>query len=405
MALASSVPKIQFTPQGLVIPAESAVLSGAQADINAAFGGGVGQGLETPQGQLATSQAACIADKNAQIAYLANQLDPTTADGVFQDSLGKLFRMTRLAASGTVVSCVLTGAAGSVIPAGAQAKDTASNNYILLGTVTLDLTGSGVGQFQNVATGAIPCLAGALNKVNQAVIGWDSVTNPTAGVLGRAIETRIEFEIRRAASVAANAQGSLPAIFAAVANVVGVSDIYVTENNTSSPVLVGSSAYPLIANSIYVAAKGGLDADIAAAILSKRAPCGGYNGNTSVVISDSVNYAPPYPTYRVTFNRPTATPVKLLVQILANVSLPADISTQIKNAIIASFNGIDGGARAKIGANIASGRFYGGVLALSPFLSVAEILLGLTAPTNTNITIGIDQLPTITASDITVQFV
>lgn len=405
MALLSSVPKITITPQGLVIPAESAVLSGVMADINTAFGGGVGQGLETPQGQLATSQAASIADKNAQIALVANQLDPTTADGVFQDSLGKLFNLTRLAASGTVVSCTLTGAAGAVIPAGAQAKDTSSNTYILLGTVTLDLTGSGIGQFQNITTGAIPCLAGTLTKVNQSVVGWNSITNPTDGIVGRAIETRIEFEIRRAASVAANSQGSLAAIFAAVAGVAGVSDIYVTENNSSIPVLSGSSAYPLTANSIYVAATGGLDNEIAAAILSKRAPCGGYNGNTVVVLSDSVNYAPPYPTYTIKFNRPTPTSVKFLVQVISNVNLPADIATQIKNSVIASFTGTDGGSRAKIGANIASGRFYSGILALSPFISVAEVLLGLTAPTNTNITMGIDQLPTISAADITVQMV
>jgi hypothetical protein len=76
MMASSAVPKIQFTAAGLVIPAETDVLAGVQADMNAAFGGGLNPALETPQGQLASSQAAVIADKNNEIATVVNQVDP-----------------------------------------------------------------------------------------------------------------------------------------------------------------------------------------------------------------------------------------------------------------------------------------------------------------------------------------
>ena len=91
----SSVPKIQFTPAGLVIPAETDVLAGVQADINAAFGGGLNPALETPQGQLASSQAAVIGDKNNEFALFVNQVDPQYSADRFQDAIGRIYFLTR----------------------------------------------------------------------------------------------------------------------------------------------------------------------------------------------------------------------------------------------------------------------------------------------------------------------
>jgi hypothetical protein len=70
--MATNVPAIQFTDTGVVLPQESEILAGAFNDIDNAFGGGINKALTTPQGQLATSLSAIIADKNEQIALLAN---------------------------------------------------------------------------------------------------------------------------------------------------------------------------------------------------------------------------------------------------------------------------------------------------------------------------------------------
>ena len=99
----SSVPKIQFTPAGLVIPAETAVLAGVQDDINAAFGGGLNPALETPQGQLASSQAAIIGDKNNEFALFVNQVDPQYSADRFQDAIARIYFLTRKPATPTSV--------------------------------------------------------------------------------------------------------------------------------------------------------------------------------------------------------------------------------------------------------------------------------------------------------------
>ncbi len=95
MASPSSVPKLAFTDAGLVVPAETDILAGVQSDMNAAFGGGLNPALETPQGQLASSQAAIIGDKNNEIAYVTNQVDPQYADGRFQDAIARIYFLTR----------------------------------------------------------------------------------------------------------------------------------------------------------------------------------------------------------------------------------------------------------------------------------------------------------------------
>lgn len=125
----SSVPSIVFTPTGATFPDESAILAGVQADMNAAFGGNLNPSLSTPQGQLATSQTAIIGEKNNQFAYFLQQIDPATASGFMQDAIGRIYFLTRLPATSTVVQVLCTGLAGVVIPSGAQVVDLSGNRY------------------------------------------------------------------------------------------------------------------------------------------------------------------------------------------------------------------------------------------------------------------------------------
>src|SRR6185312_13761120 len=141
------------------------------------------------------------------------------------------------------------------------------------------------------------------------------------------------------------------------------------------------------------------------AIWSKKDVGCNYNGNTTVSVTDTVGYNPPYPTYAVTFNILTNTPILFAVQIANTPNLPADIVTLVKNAIIASFNGTDGSAKCRAGAVILAAKFYAGIIAIGPQVEVLSILLGSSSPTLTSQLMGIDQEPTITAGNIAVSLV
>lgn len=402
--MTTNVPAIQFTPEGLVVPEESAVLAGVQADYNDAFGGNLNPALETPQGQLASSTAAIIADCNAQIAEIVNQVDPDTADGFMQDAIGRIYFINRTPGAPTVVDCVCMGAFGTVIPVGAQAQDTSGNRYLCTLAGTIPVGGSITLPFANIQNGPVPCPANTLTIIYKAIPGWDSINNPDAGVLGRLIESRAEFEFRRQNSVALNAHGSTDAIYAAVFNVADVLDVYVTENVLSVPIDKGSTNYTLVPHSVYVAVVGGLAADIANAIWTKKDLGCDMNGNTTVVVTDTV-YLPPQPTYDITFNIPDPLPIKFKVQLAASTGLPSNIEDLVKAAIIAAFNGADGSQRVRIASLILASKFYAPVSKIGPEVSILSILIGTVLPTLTNITAGIDQVPTVDAADITVEIV
>lgn len=402
----TAVPAIQFDATGIVLPNDTAILDGVQADQQTAWGGKMSTSLSAPQGQLAQALAAIISDKNAQIAEITNQVDPANADGIWQDAIGAIYFMERIAASGTLVSATCTGLAGTVIPVGAIAQDTAGNQYQSLAAATIPSGGSVIVQFQCLTTGPIACPIGALNTIYKAITGWDSITNTTAGVPGVNEESRADFEFRRQNSVAVNALNSIQAVLAAVLAVPNVIDAYVTDNSTNATVNTGATNFPIIANSIYIAVAGGAAADVAKAIWSKKSLGCSYNGNTTYTYTDQSAGVTPYPTYTVKWETPTAVPVYFAVSIANNANVPSNITTLVQNAIIAAFNGQDGGSRARIGSTLYAGRYFAGISAIGSGVQLLSVGIGTAAnPTATTLALGIDQLPTLSASNIAVTLV
>lgn len=398
----TSVPQIQFTPQGPIIPSDADILAGVQIDYNYAFGGGLNPALSTPQGQLASSTAAIIADKDSEIALLCNQVDPQFATGRFQDAIARIYFLTRKPATSTVVSCILTG--GGLISAGVLARDTSGNTYALLADVTIGDSGTALGSFANIATGPIACPAGTLTQVYQAITGWDAVTNPTDGALGQNVESPAEFEFRREQSVALNGRGTTDAIKANVFAVANVLDCFVIDNPSNSVVDSGSTDFPLAPHSVYVAVVGGIAADIAQAIWNKKDLGCDYNGNTSVTVLDT-DYDFPQPSYIVKFEIPAPLPILFAVEIINNPALPPDIVTQIQNAIIAQFNGTNGSQRARIGSLIRAASYFGVIASTNPNVLLESVLIGTSAPTLNSVQVGIDQAPSISAGNISVTLV
>ena len=403
--MTTNVPAITWVNGSPVLPAELDILSGVQEDINTAFGGGVNPSLQTPQGQLAQSETALIGQKNNEIAYIANQVNPAFASGIWQDAIGYIYFITRIPGAGTVVQATCTGAVGTVIPAGAVAQDTSGYLYSSLAAATIPPSGSVTIEFQNQTQGPIACNIGALSNIYTAIAGWDTITNTTAGALGNYVESRADFEARRAASVAGNAVNSLQSIYGAVASLANVIGVLVVDNPSNGTVNYGPTSYPLAPHSVCVSVAGGTSSDIAQAIWNKKPPGCDYNGNTSVTVYDN-NYSTPVP-YTVTYLTPTSVPVYFNVNIKNSSLLPANITTLTQNAVIQTFNGLDGsGPPVSIGSTSYSGRYYANINAISPNVNVIEVYLGTSAsPTTLSLTMGIDQLPTLTASNILVTLV
>lgn len=228
--MTTSVPSAVLTSAGYQAPAESAILAGVLSDLNTAFGGNLNPALNTPQGQIASSEAAIIGDANNQFLALANGIDPAFASGRMQDAIGRIYFLTRNPAQSTVVTATCSGLTGTVIPIGAIAVDQGGTTYFCSETGTIPLAGSIDLTFVCSSTGLVACPAGFLNAIYQAIPGWDSITNASPGVEGNDVETRADFEYRRQQSVAIASMGSNAAMLAAVFAVPGVLDAWVTDN-------------------------------------------------------------------------------------------------------------------------------------------------------------------------------
>ena len=128
----TNVPLPTFGDTGFTSPQELEVLDGVIADFVAAFGGNMNTGLSTPQGQLATSFAAVISAFNDLFVDYTNQVDPAYASGRMQDAIARIYFLSRLGATPTVVTATCSGATGVTIPAGSLAKATDGTIYTAL---------------------------------------------------------------------------------------------------------------------------------------------------------------------------------------------------------------------------------------------------------------------------------
>jgi hypothetical protein len=303
--MASSVPSPTIGPTGVVVPPQTgagSILSGVLADMNAAFGGNLNiVNLSTPQGQLASSIAAYIADKNSLFSYFVSQVDPQYSQGFMQDGIARIFGLTRLPATYTTVTATCYGAVGTVIAANSQAQDTSGNLYTTQGG-TIGGGGTVSLVFTAVTPGPVNCVSGTLTRIMTTTPGWDSITNPTGtdtnpSTLGVALESAAAFEQRRQKSLFVNAQSMTQSILAAVlasgAAIPSIpTDCYVIDNSTGSPLTTGGMTIP--AYSVYVAVEGGDPTSIATAIWSKKslgcgyAPSVGFTA-TLVTGSSSIN--------------------------------------------------------------------------------------------------------------------
>lgn len=401
----TNVPDIQWLPTGIVVPQESAVLAGTQADIDAAFGGNLNPALNTPQGQLASSGAAMVVDKNAAIAYVVSQMNPDTAAGAFQDAIGRIYFLDREPGTSSTAQCVCVGAFGTTINAGAQARDTNGNFWVCQLTGEIPIGGSITLPFAAVNQGPTPIPAGIITIIVTGIPGWDAVSNPLAGAVGSNVESQAAFEFRRFQSVAANSHGSPQAILGAVLGVPNVINAFVYENFTGATVNFGTTAYPVVAHSVYVGVVGGVPAAIALAMLGKKDPGCNMNGNTTVTVTDTSNTGNPQYTYA--FNIPTNTALAYTVQIQNSSNLPANIIPLVQAAVVAQLTGSNGALPAGMNSTILAGSYYAPIAAIGPTVNCVSIQLKIKSGGTlaNSLTLGIDQFPTLQPSDVTVTLV
>ena len=401
-----------FNPEtGLHAPDTADIRAAEAADWTAAFADPEKPPLDTeavtPAGQLVDSETAIIEDKNAQVLYLANQFNPKVADGRWQDGLGHIYFIERQMETPSLVTLTLTGLSGTVIPAGALARTADNLTLAAVSEAVIGADGTAQAVFAAQEPGPIQIPAHAVSAVVTTIPGWDTVDNAAAGVPGRLRETRSEFERRRYDSVAANAHGTVAALYGTYGNIDGVADLVILENISSAPVLEWGVTVP--AHGVYISVYGGEDAAVAEAIYRKKDAGCDTGGNTQVRYTDATvqNYRGGV-TYTYNIERPAPLPFAVQVTIRKTASTPASIIDDVKTAVLADFNGQAGKDRVRLAAVCYASRFYcpimsAGVQELLTIKVAAPAGSGGSGPIWTDaVTVNADRMPTLDRGDIEV---
>ena len=314
-----------------------------QTDISAAFGTTLNFNLNTPQGQLASSEAAIINNAYGIFAWQANQFDPAYAVGRNQDALCRIYFIERDPAEPTTLQVSCTGA-GALIPDSTNPNvqpgtivDGSGNLYTCLTGGSLPAGGGSVTlAFACTVPGPVAVPAANGVSIYQAIPGWDSAS-VVSGVQGTNTEGRQALEQRRQDTVAGNSFGAVGSIIGAVANVPGVIDYYGNANPTAAPVTIGGVTIP--ANATYICVAGGAPSAVATAILSKKSPGSPLTGNTTVTVFDSNPlYASPVP-YSITYQIPAPLQVLYKVVIASGPLVPTNAVALVQAALLAAFAG------------------------------------------------------------------
>ena len=396
-----TIPSIQFTAQGIDAPTREAVTAGLWALMRQSFGSNITEDARTPQGQLVTSLTAVITDRDSQFIELANNFDPRYSFGKFQEALGAIYFLSRSEVTRSVVTLEFTGLAGSAVPSGTQVQDDNGNIWettetgevaVATGTVTL-LSRAQV-------PGPIQAATGTINNLLDAIPGIDRAENTVPAVPGSNEESRADFELRRADSVAANSRLTNSAVYGAVYDLSDVIDVRVIDNPTDNTITVGSTNYPMIRNSLLVSVVGGDDYEIAGKIMAKGGTGCSFVGNTEVVWLDTENYDDGFPPqYVVKFLRPDIIPLYFDIRVANYSSMTAAQLNSAKRSIADQF--ASGARRARIGGTVVASSFGCG---LDLVLGVVEIKVSTDGATWLSlIEFGIDQFPSTAENLITVS--
>jgi len=372
-----------FNPAtGLVAPDTADIRDGVATDWATAFFEADQPPLDTepttPAGQLIDAEVAEIEAKNAEMLYLSSMFNPYVSDGRWQDALGYIYFLQRQIDEPTVVTCQLTGLNGTVIPYGALVQSVTGDTLLCNSSVTIGqgfASGTAQTTFRVTENGPIEIPPHAVTSIVTTIPGWDTVDNVAAGAVGCNMETRSEFEARRAASVAANAHGSTGALFGAIANVNGVLDVQVLENIGPNPVVKYGVTVP--GHGVTVCVYGGEDAAIAEAIYRKKDNGADTGGNTQVVYT-AADYSNAVYTYLIM--RPTPTNFYIKVTLGPGSTLTSDQADAIKTVLYQDFYGMNvtsGHARIGLASTVYASRFYCPAMSVPGVTNIQRIQIAL----------------------------
>lgn len=319
---------------------------------------------ESIDGSSIAINSETFANQDDQIGLAYSACDPDTAIGQGLNNLSAINEVFRKDATFSTSIVNVSGIDGTPIPAGKQVRNKSTGTLWALDS---GVTISGVTQASVtcLTPGAQTASAGDLFIIADPVGGWQSVTNPSAAILGDSEESDSDLRIRRKNEVAKQSNNQLDSIRAAISGLDGITHLLVDENEE-----LATDANGVLGKSYIIFVSGGDNDEIAKAMAGKKNPgCGQNFSNTTFPNKQVVNTTTPEhgAAFRATFFRPEAKTVYVDVKVKETGSLSSSAASDIENAIVeyanaTLFDGVTGlgfdSTGFDIGENVPAGKLH-----------------------------------------------
>lgn len=376
---------------GISAPQFADVLAWLQDQYRAIYGADVYLGNDSQDGQFLGILAAAINDSNAAAVACYNAFSPATAQGAGLSSVVKINGIARLVPTPSTVDLQIVGQAGTVIDRG-LVEDAEGNEWALPATVTIPVGGMVLVTATASELGAISAPPATVTRIKTPVFGWQTVTNPTAAVEGRPVETDAALRVRQALSVAVPSLTIFEGIIGSVANLPGVTRIRGYENDTDA-----TDANGIPSHSIAVIVEGGDAQAIAETIAEKKTPGTGTAGDIVTTVVDSVNS-----THTIRFARPVPVAVGVQITIDPLPGYSTSILAEVKQAVSDYVNGLP------IGADVVFSKVFVpanlGNVGVGSVYDITSLTLSKNGgpPASANVTVAFNEAAEMTPDDVTI---
>jgi uncharacterized phage protein gp47/JayE len=381
----------QITSTGISAPSYADIYQSLQASFQSIYGSDAYIDPDSQDGQMLAIFAQAINDENNTAIATYNAFSPATAQGTGLSSVVKINGLVRLIPTNSTVAVTIVGQAGTVITSGIVA-DTNGNQWNLPTTVTVPIGGSIIVTATAQQAGAITAPPGIVTQIITPTLGWQTVTNASDAAPGNPVETDAQLRQRQAASTSLPAQSIIGGIFGALANISGVEQLRIFENDTGS-----TDGNGLPAPSIAVVIEGGNAATIAQTIEQKKTPGTATYGTTTEVVEDPVGVP-----VTINFFIPTQDTILIHITIKALTGYTSLIGNQITASLVAAINAL--GIYANNGLISLSSLYAAAYNTIAPEtynVTALAIAISPASPTSADLSIAFNHIPVCATSNVT----
>lgn len=229
---------------------------------------------ESPDGQRVAIEAQARADMEAALQWLYSQMDPDFNTGDMQQIIAKLHGLFLRPGSRSQRDLKVTTDRPVLLYSGYRIRDQANQVWFIRQNVTVPAGTTAVTFFAQNFGKVTGLVADTFTQLTPEP-GVLSIVSDTEAVVGRDEETPEEFRQRRNRSLENPATGSTGAIFAKIAQLPGVTDLNIDENDTK----IDDEATGIPANSVWLVVEGGAISEIIAVMVKQKGGGTGTKGD------------------------------------------------------------------------------------------------------------------------------